>query len=206
MTMPSPRRLALATSATLALCVPLAACGGQAAGLIPTADAGPLESDFEAVARAAQAGNCTATERALEQTRGDFEKLPSARVSAALQARLEKGIANLEKVARTRCQQRTTTTTTTSHSSARSTTTALSIESSAPETSTSIASTATSRPAPLQTGPPGGGTQAPEGGAEGGAEAEGAGGGAAHDGGPGGEGAARSEHGSARPGSGEGGG
>jgi type IV secretory pathway VirJ component len=208
MRMRRPRRLALAATAVVALCAPLAACGGQTAGLIPAADAGPLESDFEAVARAAQAGDgsCTATEAALERTQRALEKLAPARVSAALRARLEKGMSNLSKVALERCAQRTSATTTT-HSTTRSSASVRSVESTTTETSTTAASTPTSSPAP-EAGPPGGGTQAPEGKRESPAEQPAepeVGAPPAHGGGPGAEAPAAGEHGRARGGPGGGG-
>src|SRR5207244_822280 len=51
----------------------LISCGSSSRGLIPTANAGPLRSDFEAVALAAQSanGNCSPTETALAKTQQD---------------------------------------------------------------------------------------------------------------------------------------
>ena len=70
----------------------LVACGSSGKGLIPTANAGPLQSDFEAVAQAAQSGegSCTATEAAIEKTESDFAALP-ATVDAGLRKTLSVG-------------------------------------------------------------------------------------------------------------------
>jgi hypothetical protein len=103
--------LALALAAALA--AGLVACGGSGAGLIPAADAGPLQSDFEAVAQAAQSGNgnCLATESALGKTQKDFLTLPAS-VDAALRAKLRQGIDNLRKVALQMCAEPSPTATT----------------------------------------------------------------------------------------------
>lgn len=96
--------LTLALGAATAV---LVACGGSgAAGLIPAASAGPLQSDFEAVAQAAQSGNgnCLGTESALGKTEQDFLALPAS-VDAGLRKRLREGIANLRKVALAMCAQ-----------------------------------------------------------------------------------------------------
>jgi hypothetical protein len=114
MTMPSPMRLLLA--AALGVCAALlGSCGSSGTGLIPAADAGPLQSDFEAVALAAQTGNgsCTATEAALSKTERDFLALPST-VDPGLHTRLSEGIANLRARARAQCLQQTPSLTSTS--------------------------------------------------------------------------------------------
>ncbi len=74
------RRFCMAALVPCAALLPTA-CGGSGAGLIPTANAGPLVHDFEEVAKAARSGNgsCTATTEAIEKTEADF-----ARVSAQL--------------------------------------------------------------------------------------------------------------------------
>ena len=84
----------------------LVACGGSGKGLIPTANAGPLQSDFEAVAQAAESGegSCTATEAAIEKTESDFAALP-ATVDAGLRKTLNVGIANLKRRALALCAQ-----------------------------------------------------------------------------------------------------
>ncbi len=94
----------------------LVACGSSGGGLIPAAQAGPLQSDIEAVERAAEAGNgsCAATEAALLKTDQDYAALPAA-VNSTLRGKLRLGIENLHKVAREACAQplvQTKTTTT----------------------------------------------------------------------------------------------
>jgi cytoskeletal protein RodZ len=138
----------------------LVACGSSGKGLIPSANAGPLQSDFEAVAQAAQSGegNCTATEAAIEKTESDFAALP-ATVDAGLHKTLSVGIANLRRRALALCAQplpqatSTTSTPTTTTSTQTTPTTSTQTETStAPTTSTTTPPTATS---------PGGGTPAP---------------------------------------------
>jgi hypothetical protein len=108
------RAFKLATAALLGVgAALLVACGTSGTGLIPAASAGPLQSDFEAVAQAAQTGNgnCLATESALGKTEQDFLALPST-VDAGLRGRLREGIANLRKVALAMCAQPSATATT----------------------------------------------------------------------------------------------
>ncbi|HTR89182.1 MAG TPA: hypothetical protein VMG62_03620, partial [Solirubrobacteraceae bacterium] len=103
---PRPLRplLALLLGAALALLV--LACGGSTKGLIPTANAGPLQGDFEAVAQAAEnaGGDCSATKAAIEKTERDFAALPAS-VDAGLHAKLSEGIANLRERALAICAQ-----------------------------------------------------------------------------------------------------
>jgi hypothetical protein len=84
----------------------LVSCGTSGKGLIPTGNAGPLQSDFEAVARGAQNanGSCTATAAAITKTEQDFGALP-ATVDAGLRSRLREGITNLRKHALEVCAQ-----------------------------------------------------------------------------------------------------
>jgi hypothetical protein len=74
----------------------LVSCGSSGKGLIPSGDAGPLQSDFEAVAQAAESGDgsCTATAEAIRKTEQDFNALPST-IDAGLRDTLTKGITNL---------------------------------------------------------------------------------------------------------------
>jgi hypothetical protein len=140
----------------------LVACSGSGKGLIPTGDAGPLQGDFEAVARAAENGDgdCATTESALLKTDQDFAALPAS-IDAGLHNTLRQGIENLRTRALALCAQplaQATETTTT------------------PKTTTSIPTTTTptetqTTPTETQTTPttpgPGGGTAAPgEGGEE----------------------------------------
>lgn len=95
----------------------LVACGSSGKGLIPTAYAGPLQNDFQAVVRAAQEGNgsCSTTEAQIRKTEHDLHKLPAS-VDGGLRGRLEEGVENLAARARVLCSQplaQTTTTATT---------------------------------------------------------------------------------------------
>jgi hypothetical protein len=141
----------------------LVSCGGSSGKLIPLADAGPLQSDFETIAQDAEAGNgsCTATEAAIAKTDQDFEALP-ARVDSGLRQTLRQGIENLRTRALVLCAQplaqttptsttpKTTTTTTTAPTTSTDTTTAT--ETTPPATTPGTTPTATT---------PGGGTPAP---------------------------------------------
>jgi hypothetical protein len=109
-------RLLTAALLGAALAVALVSCGSSNKGLIPTADAGPLQGDFEEVAQAAQNGNgnCTATTEAINKTERDFAALPAS-VDAGLHGKLNEGISNLRERALALCAQplaQTNTTTT----------------------------------------------------------------------------------------------
>jgi hypothetical protein len=93
----------------------LVSCGSSSSGLIPAESAGPLQNDFEAVARAAQSGNgnCTATTEAINKTEQDFAALPPT-INAGLHSRLSQGISNLRTRALELCTQPLAQTTTTS--------------------------------------------------------------------------------------------
>jgi cell division septation protein DedD len=138
----------------------LVACGSSGKGLIPTANAGPLQSDFEAVAQAAQNGDgsCTATEAALAKTGQDFAALPTT-INRGLSKTLSEGISNLRRRALTLCAQ--------PHPQATSSTSAPTTTTSTQTTPTTTTTTPTT---PTQTVPttttptsttPGGGTPAP---------------------------------------------
>lgn len=92
----------------------LVACGSSGSGLIPAAQAGPLQTDIEAVEKAAEEGNgnCAATEAALLKTDQDYAALPLS-VNSTLRGKLRLGIENLHKVAREACAQPLGGTTTT---------------------------------------------------------------------------------------------
>jgi hypothetical protein len=145
----------------LLLAALLVACGSSGKGLIPTANAGPLQSDFEAVALAAQSGegNCAATEAAILKTETDFAALPSS-VDKGLHKTLNQGIANLRRRALALCAQplpqststTTTPTTTTSTQTTPTTTTNTETTPTTPTTTTPTTPTATT---------PEGGTPAP---------------------------------------------
>jgi len=161
-----PARLTAAGAAALAALL-LAGCGSSGGGLIPSANAGPLQSDFEAVAQAAQTGDgeCAATEAALTKTELDFSALPSS-VDAGLRTRLKEGIGNLRKQALQLCAQplaNTVTTPTKTSTVPHTTTTA---PAPTPTTSTTTTPTqTTTTPTSTTTTPTGsgGGTPAPGG-------------------------------------------
>jgi hypothetical protein len=161
----------------------LVSCGASTGKLIPAANAGPLQSDFEAIAQAAQSGNgdCSETEAAILKTEQDFAALPSS-IDAGLRNTLHQGIANLRKHALELCKQplaRPTTST-----SAPKTTTAQTTPTTPTQTQTpTTPTTPTTTPTTPTTSGPGGGTPAPGAGEK--PPSEGQGGGT-----PGGEGAA----------------
>jgi hypothetical protein len=128
----------------------LVSCGGSGKGLIPTAYAGPLQSDFQAVVRAAQEGNgnCSATEAAIRKTERDLRALPAS-VDGGLRGRLEEGVENLSARARTLCSQPL----------AQTTTTATTPTTTTPTTTTPVTPTTPGTEAPSEE--EGGGTQAP---------------------------------------------
>jgi hypothetical protein len=134
------------------------ACGSSGKGLIPTGDAGPLQSDFEGVTQAAQSGDCKATEAALLKTQHDFDVLPAS-VDASLRSRLGEGVSKLRSGALEACKQAlpqatATTTTPKPTTSTTSTTTTPAVT----QTSTTQTIPTTSTPT---TTTPGGGTPAP---------------------------------------------
>jgi len=141
----------------------LVSCGGSSAKLIPTADAGPLQSDFETIAQDAEAGNgsCTTTEAAILKTEQDFSALPVS-VDSGLRQTLRQGIENLRTRALVLCAQplaQTAATNTTAKTTTTNTTT--------PPTTTTATTppTTTTTTTPPSTTPtsttPGGGTPAP---------------------------------------------
>jgi hypothetical protein len=153
-------RVALAGLLGLSAALLVSACAGSNAKLIPVADAGPLQSDFEAVAQEAEAGNgsCTTTQAAIAKTEQDFNELP-ATVDAGLRNTLRQGIDNLRSHALALCAQSlaqasvtsTTANTTPSHTTATTTT----------ETQTTPAQTTPATTTPETETNPGGGTPAP---------------------------------------------
>lgn len=155
-------RLAAACLLGVAAAV-LVSCGSSGKGLIPLANAGPLQSDFEAVARAAQSGdgNCTATTEAINKTEQDFAALP-ATIDAGLRQTLRKGISNLRERALALCTQPLAQTTTTS-SPRTTTTTKTETQPPAPTTQTTSTQTMPTTPTTPTTPAPnsGGGTVAP---------------------------------------------
>jgi hypothetical protein len=140
----------------------LVACGSSGKGLIPSANAGPLQSDFEAVAQAAESGegSCTATEAAIEKTESDFAALP-ATVDAGLHKTLSAGIANLRRRALALCAQPLPQATVTTKTNAPTTTTSTqTTPTTSTQTETSTAPTTSTITPPTATSP-GGGTPAP---------------------------------------------
>ena len=182
----------------------LVSCGSSGSGLIPAANAGPLQSDFEAIAKAAQEGNgsCAATEAALGKTEQDFLALPAS-VDRGLRTRLEQGIANLHARALAMCAQpvpssTTTTATQTTTAQTQTTSTETTPTSTTPTTPTSTSTTPATPTPPVQ----GGGTEAPGEESEG-AESKGQGKGVGQGKGQGGESAgAGASSGGASPGGG----
>ncbi|MGH2865614.1 MAG: hypothetical protein ACRDJX_10265 [Solirubrobacteraceae bacterium] len=158
--MGSSRALAAVLGVLAAL---LVGCGSSTK-LIPTADAGPLQSDFEAVARAAETGdgNCAATEAAIARTEGDFSTLPAS-VDSGLRETIRNGIDDLRSHALALCAQplaRTTSTNTT----AKTTTSAPPPAAPTPTTTTNTQTTQTATgntPPETATSEAGGGTAAP---------------------------------------------
>jgi hypothetical protein len=154
--------------AALGICAALlVSCSSSGKGLIPTGDAGPLQTDFEAVAQAAENGDgsCTATESALLKTDRDFARLPTT-VDAGLRDTLRRGIENLRTRSLALCTQPLPQATTTQTTPKTTTSTTTSTPTST-ETQTTSTQTSTPAPAPSPSGP-GGGTPAP--GGEGGEE------------------------------------
>jgi len=135
----------------------LVSCGSSGTGLIPSANAGPLQGDFEAVAQAAKSGNgnCAETESALGKTEQDFLALP-ATVDGGLHKRLQEGIGNLRKQALAMCLQPTATATSTTGSQTTPTTTPSTTSTTPTSSQTTPAttpSTTTSTPTGTQTTP-----------------------------------------------------
>jgi hypothetical protein len=156
--------LRLACAGLLGLAAALiVSCGSSGKGLIPTGDAGPLQSDFEAVAQAAENGDgsCTATAKAIRKTEQDFSALPTS-LDAGLRSTLERGISNLRSRALSLCAQPLAQTTTTSASPPRTTTSTPTVitPTVTQTTSTQTTPTITTPTAPTTSGP-GGGTPAP---------------------------------------------
>jgi hypothetical protein len=156
--------LRLACGAVLGVAVALlVSCGSSGAGLIPVENAGPLQSDFETVAQAAEnaGGSCVATEAAILKTERDFSALPPT-VDRGLRNRLQEGIAKLHSDALELCKQPPTQATATdttpkTTTSTRTTTTTPTVTQTTPTQST---------PTTTPTTGPGGGTPAPGAGGE----------------------------------------
>ena len=169
MKMQTPIRLVVAALLGVATAV-LVSCGSSGTGLIPSASAGPLQRDFEAVATAAATGHgsCAATESALGKTEQDFLALPSS-IDRGLRARLKQGITNLHTRALAMCIQPSATATTETQTSTQTTPSTETTPTTPTATTTTPTATQTT---PTTTNPEGqgGGTPAP---GEGQGEAEG---------------------------------
>jgi hypothetical protein len=158
-----PRRalgLSVAGLLGLAAALLISSCGSTGAGLIPASNAGPLQSDFETVAQAAEMGDgsCAATKEAITKTEGDFDALPRA-VDNGLRNTLKQGIANLRARALVLCSQPLAQTTTTSAAPKTTTSTATTAP---PVTQTTTTPTTPTSTTPTTTTPAGGGgTAAP---------------------------------------------
>jgi hypothetical protein len=160
---PRRRRVALLRSLLAGLAgvgaALLVSCGSSGKGLIPAGNAGPLQGDFEAIARAAESGdgNCGTTEQAIRRVKDDFSGLPAS-VDSGLRSTLRQGISNLRTRALILCAQPlggATTAGTTSHTTTSTPTT----------TTTTSPSTTTAQPPTTNTTtstPTGGGTPAPQ--------------------------------------------
>jgi len=147
----------LLTASLGVLAALLISCSSSGKELIPVGDAGPLQSDFEAVAQAAENGDgkCTQTESALLKTDQDFAALPTS-VDAGLRNTLHQGIENLRSRSLALCAQplpQATVTTTTPKTTSTTTTTPTETESTETQT--------TPPPEAERHSGPGGGTQAP---------------------------------------------
>ncbi|MGO9322759.1 MAG: hypothetical protein ACLQBY_18415 [Solirubrobacteraceae bacterium] len=155
-------RLALAGALGIAAAL-LVSCGGSSAKLIPVADAGPLQSDFETVAQDAEAGNggCSTTEAAILKTEHDFGALPAS-VDSGLRQTLRQGIENLRARALVLCAQplAQTTPTSTTQKPTTSTRTSTSTSTSTATTPATTPTSTTPSTTPTSTSP-GGGTPAP---------------------------------------------
>jgi hypothetical protein len=146
-------------------CALLVSCGSSGKGLIPTADAGPLQSDFEAVAHAAETGDgkCSITEAAIAKTEQDYSALPSS-LDSGLRNTLSVGIKNLSKHARELCLQPLSSLTTTGTTATTTTSTTPTTSVTIPTTTTTVPSTPTTTTPPTTTTeqtPGGGGTESP---------------------------------------------
>jgi hypothetical protein len=138
----------------------LVSCGSSSDKLIPVASSGPLQSDFETVAQAAEAGNgnCAVTERAILKTEQDFDALPAA-LDGGLRETLRQGIQNLRARALALCVQPLVQTTPTT-STAKTTTSTATTTPTTTTTSTTTPPSTTPSTTPATT-TPGGGTPAP---------------------------------------------
>jgi hypothetical protein len=152
-------RVALAALLGIAAAL-LISCSGSGAGLIPSGNSGPLQSDFETVAQAAASGDgsCTVTETAILKTEQDYAALPST-LNGGLRERLHQGISNLRVRALDLCAQPLPQSTVTSTTPKTTTSTTPTVTETTPTVTTPTVTTPTVT-TPTTSGP-GGGTPAP---------------------------------------------
>jgi hypothetical protein len=151
-------RSALAGMLGLAVAL-LVSCGSSSDKLIPVADAGPLQSDFETVAQDAETGNgnCAVTERAILKTEQDFDALPGS-LDNGLRETLRQGIDNLRARALALCAQPLAQTTSTSTTAKATTSTPTTTPTTTTPTTTPTSTAPTTTPTSTT---PAGGTPAP---------------------------------------------
>jgi hypothetical protein len=143
----------------------LVACSSNGK-LIPVANSGPLQSDFEAVEQASEAGDgsCTATEAAILKTEQDYSALPAS-VDSGLRTNIHQGIANLRSRALALCAQPLVQATVTTPKTTTTRTTPTTIPTTTATTTTPTTIPTTTTPTSTATTPstpsPGGGTPAP---------------------------------------------
>jgi len=111
MTVRAAIRLLLAGALGLSTALLLACGSANTTGLIPATNAGPLKSDFDAVASAVTNHDCRGASSALHQVGSELRRLPRT-LDAHLHQRLVQGYVNLLKVTPQQCQQTTSTATT----------------------------------------------------------------------------------------------
>jgi len=81
----------------------LVACGASSSQLIPAGNAGPLQSDFDAIASSVKGGDCTATKQGVQQAQQDLAALPGT-VNPQLLQTLTTGVHTLAARAGTECK------------------------------------------------------------------------------------------------------
>jgi hypothetical protein len=124
----------------------LVACGASGKNLIPVADAGPLQSDFNAISTAVANGDCAGVDQALAKARADLTtKLPST-VDPRLRARLQQGLDDLAQTAPTECRKNQTSSTQTTTPTTTATTTTTPPPTATTQTTTTPPPTATTAP------------------------------------------------------------
>jgi hypothetical protein len=137
---------ALGTGAAL-----LVACGSGGANLIPVANAGPLQNDFNAIAYAVANGNCAAATSALQRAHSDAAALPST-VDPRLKNRINEGLADLDSTAPSECAKNSTSTqTTTAPTTATTQTTSTQTTTTPPQTTSTTTPTTTTPPSTTTT-------------------------------------------------------